>query len=67
MTPQLAEMWLPLALFCLFALFSVAGAYLVAAHLRGWKMGLLASLATAVFFCALLVGLGALLREGGAL
>jgi NADH:ubiquinone oxidoreductase subunit 3 (subunit A) len=67
MTSQLAEMWLPLALFCLFALFSVAGAYLAAAHVRGRKVGVLAALATAVFFCALLVGLGALLREGGAL
>lgn len=60
-------MWLPLALFSLFALLSVVGAYLAAAHLRGWKMGALAALITAVFFGALLLGLGFLLREGGVL
>lgn len=67
MTPQLAEMWVPLALFCLFALLSVVGACLAAAHSRGWKAGVWAGLATAVFFGALLLGLGVLLREGGAL
>ncbi|HKI05026.1 MAG TPA: hypothetical protein VKK31_23810 [Thermoanaerobaculia bacterium] len=67
MTSQIAEMWLPLALFFLFALFSVAGAYLAAAHLRGRKVGVLAALATAVFFGALLLGLRFLLREGGVL
>jgi hypothetical protein len=65
MTSKLAEMWLPLSLFCLFALLSVVGAYFVAAHFRGWKMGVWASLATAVFFCVLVLGLWVLLRGGG--
>jgi predicted phage tail protein len=65
MTSSPAEMWLPLALFSLFALLSVVGAYFAAAHLRGWKAGVWAALATAVFFGALLLGLGALMRDGG--
>ena len=67
MTLQPAEMWLPLALFSLFALLSVIGAYFVAAHWRGWKVGVWAALGTAVFFAALLAGVGALLRDGGIL
>jgi hypothetical protein len=65
MTSKLAEMWLPLSLFCLFALLSVVGAYFVAAHFRGWKVGVWASLATAVFFFVLVLGLWGLLRGGG--
>jgi len=65
MTPDLAEMWLPVSLFLIFALLSVVGAYLVIAHWRGRRMGILAALATALFFGALLVGLGVLLRGGG--
>ena len=65
MTSQSAEMWLPLALFLIFALLSVVGAYLIIAHWRGRRMGILAALVTAMFFGALLVGLGALLRRGG--
>jgi hypothetical protein len=65
MTPDRSEMWLPVALFLIFALLSVVGAYLVIAHWRGRRMGILAALVTALFFGALLVGLGALLRGGG--
>ncbi|HEV8581049.1 MAG TPA: hypothetical protein VGX68_18440 [Thermoanaerobaculia bacterium] len=67
MTSQPAEMWLPLGLFLLFALLSVAGACLAVAHWRGRTAGILAALLTALFFAALLVGLWALLRSGGAL
>lgn len=67
MTPSSSEMWLPLALFFIFALISVVGAYLIAAHWRGWKAGLWAALGTALFFGALLAGLGYLLRNGGLL
>jgi len=65
MTSNLAEMWLPLSLFFFFALLSVVGAYFVAAHFRGWKVGVWAALATVVFFCVLVLGLGVLLRGGG--
>lgn len=67
MPPQITEMWLPIVLFCLFALFSVLGAYFIAAHFRGRKAGVAAALATLLFFAALAFGVAALLREGGAL
>jgi hypothetical protein len=59
-------MWMPLLLFGLFTLFSVAGAYLVTAHSRGRKAGILAGLLTALFFAGLLFGVLALIRQGGA-
>jgi hypothetical protein len=65
--PQPTDIWFPLGLFLLFALLSVAGAYLAVAHWRGRKAGAGAALLTALFFAALLVGLWALLRSGGAL
>lgn len=67
MTTQTSEMWLPLTLFCLFALLSVVGAYLATAHLKGRAAGMWAALGTALFFGALFVGLGFLLRSGGIL
>ncbi len=67
MTPQPAEMWMPLALFLLFALLSVVGACLAAAHWRGRSAGVWAGLMTALFFAVLLVGLWALLRSAGAI
>lgn len=67
MTPSPSEMWLPLGLFFTFALLSVVGAYLIAAHGRGWKAGVWAALGTALFFGALFVGLGYLLRSSGLL
>ena len=63
MTPQTSEMWLPLTLFCLFALLSVVGTYLAAAHWRGRAVGGWAALGTALFFGALFVGLEFLLRS----
>jgi hypothetical protein len=60
-----AEMWMPLLLFVVFALLSVVGAYLVAAHWRGRRAGIVAALLTALFFGALLAGLLALMRNGG--
>jgi drug/metabolite transporter superfamily protein YnfA len=67
MPPGFAEMWLPLLLFVLFTLLSVAGAYLIVAHLRGRRAGVLAAVLTALFFAALLLGVLALIRRGGAL
>lgn len=40
-------------LFTLFALLSALGAYLIGAHFRGRRTGLLAALATLAFFAAL--------------
>lgn len=60
-----AEMSLPLLLFGLFALLSVVGAYLVTAHLRGRRAGIVVAALTALFFGAVLAGLLALIRQGG--
>jgi len=60
-----AEMWLPFLLFGLFKLLSVVGAYLVAAHLRGRRAGIVAGALTALFFGAVLFGLLALIRHDG--
>jgi 4-amino-4-deoxy-L-arabinose transferase-like glycosyltransferase len=60
-----AEMWLPFLLFGLFALLSVVGAYLVVAHLRGRRAGIVAAALTALFFGAVFSGLLALIRHGG--
>jgi hypothetical protein len=58
-------MWLSFLLFGIFTLLSVAGAYWVAAHLRGRRAGILAAALTALFFGALFLGLLALIRHGG--
>ena len=58
-------MWLPFLLFGLFTLLSVAGAYLVGAHLRGRRTGIVAAALTALFFGAVFCGLLALIRHGG--
>jgi uncharacterized membrane protein YvlD (DUF360 family) len=60
-------MWLSFLLFGLFTLLSVAGAWWVAAHLRGRRAGFLAAALTALFFGALFCGLLALIRHGGLL
>jgi len=60
-------MWMPLALFLLFALLSAIGAYLVVAHWRGRAAGAWAAALTVVFFAALLAGVWALMRNGGVL
>jgi len=60
-----AEMWLPFLLFGLFTLLSVVGAYLVAAHQRGRRAGIVAAVLTALLFGAVLAGLLALIRQGG--
>ncbi|HEV2853096.1 MAG TPA: hypothetical protein VHC97_09865 [Thermoanaerobaculia bacterium] len=62
-----SEMWLPLAVFCLFALLSVVGAYLAAAHWRGRAAAVWAALGTALFFGALFLGLDFLIRSTGLL
>jgi hypothetical protein len=58
-------MWWPLVLFGVFTLLSIVGAYLVAAHLRGRRAGIVAAALTALFFGAVLAGLLALIRQGG--
>ena len=60
-----AEMWWPLVLFGVFTLLSVVGAYLVVAHLRGRRAGIVVAALTALFFGAVLAGLLALIRQGG--
>ena len=65
MTPERSEMWMPLLLFVVFTLLSVAGAYLVAAHWRGRRAGIVAAALTALFFGAVFFGLLALIRHGG--
>jgi hypothetical protein len=60
-------MWMPLVLFVVFTLLSVAGAYLVAAHRWGRRAGWIAAVLTALFFAALLAGVLTLMRNGGML
>jgi hypothetical protein len=62
---ETAEMWLPFLLFGMFTLLSVVGAYLVVAHGRGRRAGIVAAVLTALFFGALFFGVLALIREGG--
>ena len=52
---------LPASLFVVFALVAAAGAYLVGAHFRGHRAGLLAALGTLAFFAALGAAMWALL------
>jgi hypothetical protein len=47
-------------LFALFTLLSALGAYLIGAHFRGRRTGLLAALATLAFFAALAAAMVAL-------
>jgi apolipoprotein N-acyltransferase len=65
MPRQFTEMWLPIGLFCLFALISALGAYLITAHHRSRKMGVLAAVLILLFFVGLAFGVLALMREGG--
>jgi drug/metabolite transporter superfamily protein YnfA len=58
-------MWMPILLFVVFALLSAAGAYLVVAHWRGRRAGIVAALLTVLFFAGLLLGVLALMRNGG--
>jgi drug/metabolite transporter superfamily protein YnfA len=55
----------PTIIFIAFTLLSAVGAFLILAHLKGRRAGLVAALATALFFIALFAGLQALLRSGG--
>lgn len=58
-------MLVPTLIFTIFTLLSSVGAYLILAHFKGWRAGLVAAVATALFFVALFAGLLALLRSGG--
>ena len=57
----------PGLVFILFAAIAAAGAYAIAAHLRGRRAGLGLALLTLILFAALYAGMIALLRGGGAL
>ncbi|HEX2165056.1 MAG TPA: hypothetical protein VHM02_14025 [Thermoanaerobaculia bacterium] len=54
---------LALVLFAVFTLLSTAGAYLIAAHFRGRRAGLVAALVTLAFFVALAAGMWALVER----
>lgn len=58
-------MLLPTLLFALFALLSGVGAYLIVAHHRGPKAGLIGASLTLLLFAALYAGLIVLFRAGG--
>jgi membrane protein implicated in regulation of membrane protease activity len=65
MLRQLTEMWLPIGLFCLFALISALGAYLITAHHRSRQAGVLVAVLVLLFFVGLAFGVLALMRESG--
>jgi hypothetical protein len=67
MSPQPSDLWLPLVLFAIFALLSVLGAYLALNAWRGRRAAVAGSVATAVFFAALLAVVLALMRNAGLL
>ncbi|HYO15703.1 MAG TPA: hypothetical protein VE685_21100 [Thermoanaerobaculia bacterium] len=58
-------MLIPTIIFFVFTLLSSVGAYLILAHARGRRAGIVTAVATALFFVALFAGLLALLRSGG--
>ncbi|HEX6864312.1 MAG TPA: hypothetical protein VF414_15890 [Thermoanaerobaculia bacterium] len=58
-------MFLPIALFLVFALLCAVGAYLILAHHRSRAAGVWAALGTTLFFGLLFFGLLALLRSAG--
>jgi hypothetical protein len=60
-------MWFSIGLFCFFALASALGAYLITAHFRSRKAGVLAAVSTLLFFVVLACGVFFLMREGGVL
>ncbi|HEY0515011.1 MAG TPA: hypothetical protein VGH73_24160 [Thermoanaerobaculia bacterium] len=66
MLRQFSEMWLPIGLFCLFALLSAIGAYLVTAHFRSRRAGIVVAGLTLLFFVGLALLVLVLMREGGA-
>lgn len=55
-------MWLPTALFVVFSLLSVAGAYLIGRP-KSRKLAWILAVATLLFFAALAVGLLVLFKE----
>jgi len=65
MPPQSSDLWLPLALFVVFALLSVLGAYLALNALRGRRAAIAGAAATALFFAVLLAVVLALMRSAG--
>lgn len=54
---------LPVVLFVVFALLATAGAYLIAAHFRGRRAGLVAAFVTLAFFIALAAGMWAMVER----
>jgi drug/metabolite transporter superfamily protein YnfA len=60
----LADYVVPSILFVLFALFSSAGAFLIASQVRSRAAGIVAALLTLFFFAALFLALLALMPRG---
>jgi hypothetical protein len=60
----LADYVVPSILFVLFALFSSAGAFLIASHYRSRAAGIVAALLMLFFFAALFLALLALMPQG---
>lgn len=60
----MADYVIPSVLFVLFAVFSSAGAFLIASHHRSRAAGIVAALLTLFFFAALFLALLALLPQG---
>lgn len=56
-------MLMPTLVFVAFTVMSTVGAYLIVAHHRGWKAGLLAGVLTLLFFAGLFAGILALLSH----
>ena len=49
-------MWLPSLLFTLFAVFSAIGVYLIVAHHKGRRAGIVGAVVTALLYVALFAG-----------
>ena len=65
MQPESSEMWFSIGLFCSFAVISAVGAYLIAAHHWGRKVGAWTAVLILLFFVGLGYGVAALMKQGG--
>lgn len=60
---KIFAMLMPTLVFVLFAVITTVGAYLILAHHRGWKAGVLGGVIALLFFAGLFVGILALLKS----
>lgn len=56
---------LPAILFVVFTLLATVGAWLIVAHFRGRRAGVIAALVTLAFFVLLAIGMGVLVTRYG--